>query len=83
MHLMISTAGGRMADDVQHQFRLSDIRKIPGMKHHDRDSLAQMFRELRAAVLTYDDTERNGLSSAVCSMRRWSIIVMRSAAICW
>ena len=61
MHLMISTAGGRMADDVQHQFRLSDIRKIPGMKHHDQDSLAQMFRELRAAVLTYDDTERKRL----------------------
>lgn len=55
MHLMISTAGGRMADDVQHQFRLSDIRKIAGMKHHDRASLALMFRELRAAVLTHDD----------------------------
>lgn len=61
MHLMISTAGGRMADDVQHQFRLSDIRKVPGMKHHDRPSLALMFRELRAAVLTYDDTERKRL----------------------
>lgn len=61
MHLMIATAGGRMADDVQHQFRLSDIRKVPGMKHHDRASLALMFRELRAAVLTYDDTERQRL----------------------
>lgn len=61
MHLMISTAGGRMADDVQHHFRLSDIRKISGMKHHGRDSLAQIFRELRAAVLTYDDTERKRL----------------------
>lgn len=61
MHLMISTAGGRMADDVQHQFRLSDIRKVAGMKHHDRESLSLMFRELRAAVLTYDDTERKRL----------------------
>lgn len=61
MHLMISTAGGRMADDVQHQFRLSDIRKVSGMKHHDRESLSLMFRELRAAVLTYDDTERKRL----------------------
>lgn len=61
MHLMISTAGGRMADDVQHQFRLSDIRNVPGMKHHDRASLGLMFRELRAAVLTYDDTERKRL----------------------
>lgn len=61
MHLMISTAGGRMADDVQHQFRLSDIRKVSGMKHHDRESLSLMFRELRAAVLTYDDVERQRL----------------------
>lgn len=61
MHLMIATAGGRMADDVQHQFRLSDIRKVVGMRHHDRESLALMFRELRAAVLTYDDKERQRL----------------------
>lgn len=26
MHLMIGTAGGRMADEVQHEIRLSDIR---------------------------------------------------------
>ena len=26
MHLMIGTAGGRMADDVRHEFRLSDIK---------------------------------------------------------
>ncbi|PAU92029.1 RepB family plasmid replication initiator protein, partial [Paracoccus salipaludis] len=39
MHLMISTAGGRMAQDVRHEMRLSDIRRIEGMAHHDRESL--------------------------------------------
>mgnify|MGYP002401301114 CR=1 FL=1 len=57
MHLMIGTAGGRMADDVRHEIRLSDIRKIEGMAHHDKESLKPLFEELRAAVLTYDDPE--------------------------
>lgn len=55
MHLMIATAGGRMAEEVQHDIRLSDIRRIEGMKNHDRVSLTPLFEELRAAVLTFDD----------------------------
>lgn len=57
MHLMIATTGGRMAEDVRHEIRLSDIRRIEGMAHHDRESLKPLFEELRAAVLTYDDPE--------------------------
>jgi len=40
---------------VQHNIRLSDIRRIEGMKNHDRTSLTPLFEELRAAVLTFDD----------------------------
>ena len=58
MHLMIGTAGGRMADDVRHEMRLSDIRRIDGMKHHDRASLTPLFTELAAAVLISDDLEK-------------------------
>lgn len=58
MHLMIGTAGGRMADEVQHQIRLSDIRKIDGMRNHDRASLTPLFGELAAVVLTHDDPEK-------------------------
>lgn len=57
MHLMIATAGGRMADEVQHQIRLSDIRKIDGMRNHDRASLTPLFGELAAVVLTHNDPE--------------------------
>lgn len=57
MHLMIATAGGRMAEDVRHAMRLSDIRRIEGIAHHDRESLKPLFEELHAAVLTYDDPE--------------------------
>jgi len=57
MHLMIATGGGRMAEDVRHEMRLSDIRRIEGMAHYDRKSLKPLFEELRAAVLTYDDPE--------------------------
>mgnify|MGYP000878046475 CR=1 FL=1 len=58
MHLMIGTAGGRMADEVQHEIRLSDIRKIEGLNNHTRASLTPLFGELRAAVLTHDDPEK-------------------------
>jgi hypothetical protein len=57
MHLMIATAGGRMAEPVRHEIRLSAIRKIDGMDNHTRASLTPLFEELRAAVLTHDDTE--------------------------
>lgn len=57
MHLMIATAGGRMAEEVEHRIRLSDIRRIEGMAHHDKESLKPLFEELRGAVLTYDDPE--------------------------
>jgi len=55
MHLMIGTAGGRMADDVRHEFRLSDIKKIDGMDNHSRKSIIPLFQQLAAAVLTVDD----------------------------
>lgn len=58
MHLMIGTAGGRMADDTRHELRLSDIRAIEGMRHHDRASLTPLFAELAAAVLISDDKEK-------------------------
>ena len=58
MHLMIASAGGRMADEVEHRIRLSDIRKIDGMRNHDRSSLTPLFGELAAAVLTHDDPEK-------------------------
>ena len=58
MHLLIGKAGGRMAEPVQHEIRLSDIRKMDGMKNHDRASLTPLFAELSAAVLTHDDPEK-------------------------
>lgn len=57
MHLMIGKAGGRMAEDVRHELRLSELREIEGMKNHDRASLAPLFAELAGAVLVSDDPE--------------------------
>lgn len=57
MHLMIGKAGGRMAEDVRHELRLSELREIEGMKNHDRASLAPLFGELAGAVLVNDDPE--------------------------
>lgn len=60
MHLMIATAGGRMADPRRHEMRLSDIRKINGMKNHNRSSLIPLFEELRAVVIREGDPEVDG-----------------------
>jgi hypothetical protein len=51
MHLMIGTAGGRMAQPMRHEIRVSDINKIEGMTHHDKASLTPLFEELRAVVI--------------------------------
>jgi hypothetical protein len=59
MHLMIATAGGRMADDATHQMKLSDVRKIEGMAHHDQQSLKPLFVELRAATIIHDKPEQS------------------------
>lgn len=55
MHLMVATAGGRMADPIRHEIRLADIRNIDGMKNHDRESLTPLFEELRAVVIREGD----------------------------
>jgi hypothetical protein len=59
MHLMIGTAGGRMADDATHQMRLSDVRGIEGMAHHDQQSLKPLFAELRASTIIHDKPEKS------------------------
>lgn len=55
MHLLIATAGGRMADEVKHELRLSQINQIEGMRNHTRASLTPLFAELSAATLIHDD----------------------------
>ena len=57
MHLLIGKAGGRMAEDVRHEFRMADIKKIDGMRNHTRATLRKLFVELRGAVIVFDDTE--------------------------
>jgi len=61
-HLMIAKAGGRMADAVSHDFRLSEIRKIDGMRNHDRASLVPLFTELRNATIVHDDKAKKRLT---------------------
>ena len=46
MHMMISKAGGALAEPRQHELRLADLRAVQGMKNHDRASLTPLFEEL-------------------------------------
>tara|TARA_B110000977_G_C11058367_1_gene484968 strand:- start:711 stop:1748 length:1038 start_codon:yes stop_codon:yes gene_type:complete len=57
MHLLIGTAGGRMADDVRHEIRLAEVKAVKGMRNHSRATLRQLFIELKQAVLIFDDEE--------------------------
>ena len=56
MHLLIGKAGGRLAEDVRHELRMADIKAVEGMRNHSRETLRQLFIELKAAVLVFDDT---------------------------
>lgn len=57
MHLLIATAGGRMAEDVRHELRLASIKSITGMRNHSRATLRELFIELAGAVMVFDDTD--------------------------
>ena len=54
LHL-INTAGGRMADDVEHSTRLADIKAIEGIRDLTRREAEDLFAELAGAVLVFDD----------------------------
>lgn len=70
MHLLISIAGGRMADDVQHELRMADMKAIEGMRNHDRTSLKALFRELAAAEINYDKPDqKRELTDSFVGMR--------------
>lgn len=58
MHFLIAAAGGRMADDVDHQFKLTELNATKGIRRHTRKTLEPLFQELAACVLTIDDHER-------------------------
>ena len=64
MHLMIGKAGGRMADDMRHAFRLSEVKKIEGMKNHTRATLTPLLRELRAMTIT-EGVPEDGLDRVI------------------
>ena len=57
LYLLCSKAAGRMADEVRHDITLAEIRKVKGMRNHDRASLRDLFVELRGATLVYDDPD--------------------------
>ena len=57
MHLLIGTAGGRMAEDVRHELRLADIKAVEGMRNHSRVTLRKLFAQLAGTVMIFDDTE--------------------------
>ncbi len=57
MHFLIAEAGGRMAEDTAHHFKLSELVNTKGIRRHTRKTLEPLFQELSSCVLTIDDTE--------------------------
>lgn len=57
LHILIAKAGAGIGEDVTHQIRLSEIRHLDGMRHHDRASLKPLFIELGGAVLVADKAD--------------------------
>ena len=57
LHLMVAVAAGRMAEDRAHEISGGDIRRISGMRKHDRTSLVSLFSEIRATTIIFDDVD--------------------------
>ena len=55
IHLLIKTAGGRIAEEVEHTIRLAEIRTTKGMRKHDRASLTPLLDELTRTVVSFDN----------------------------
>ena len=47
LHLMISKAGGSMAEDRHHELKARDFRVLKGMRKHDKASLVPLFTLVR------------------------------------
>ena len=62
LHMMIAKAGGAMAEERKHELKLSEIRRIPKMRNHDKSSLVPLFTQLRAATFHFDDTDAQKIS---------------------
>ena len=74
LHLMVAVAAGRMAEDRAHEISGGDIRRISGMRKHDRTSLVSLFSEIRATTIIFDDVDSKqvtvGSSAAECRIGR-------------
>ena len=46
-----------MAEDRAHEISGGDIRRISGMRKHDRTSLVSLFSEIRATTIIFDDVD--------------------------
>lgn len=57
-HLLIGKAAGRMADDTRHEIRMADLKKLDGMRNHDRSTLTLLFQELRGVTVRQGDPEK-------------------------
>ena len=58
LNLMIDVAGGRMGEDVTHRFRLSDIKRMDGMRNQSQTSIVSIFSELHAMTYHFDDMQK-------------------------
>ena len=57
LHLMVTQAGGRMAEETSHEISGAEIRQISGMRKHDRASLISLFSQIRATTIIFDDVD--------------------------
>lgn len=55
IHVLMKSAGGRIADDVEHTVRLAEVGRLTGMRKHSRMSLKPLLDELIATVVSFDN----------------------------
>lgn len=67
--ILFKAAGATVADDRWHQIDLATIRRVEGVKNHDRKGLVALFRELRGVVMEYD-TEKETIIAGLIDIAK-------------
>ena len=58
LHVLIDTAGPRMADDITHEIRLRELNSREGIREHSKLEIRKTLRDLAGAVMEVDDKDR-------------------------
>ena len=76
--LMLKRSGDGIAkSDARQEMRLAELRSEPGMRHHTRDTLFDLFLEITTAAIQFDDVLDGRPVEAVGALLTYLVVDVR------